>query len=175
MSIRPCPLKTKHKSLLRDSKPDFIFSLGSNFLCATHIIPVKNEEGVVMMFILNFDYILDEGSSDSLERLNHTSPSKADQCEYPLGKLTTKPPKTFLQPQTTIRLKKGSLVEDRWTRVVNKRAISHYKMISSGKKKSYFCCCWDCHNTTFNKLGTLQCIFHNLTFRGHNFVFRYMA
>uniref|UniRef100_A0A3Q4I3U3 Potassium channel, voltage gated eag related subfamily H, member 7 n=1 Tax=Neolamprologus brichardi TaxID=32507 RepID=A0A3Q4I3U3_NEOBR len=36
-------------------------------------------EGVVMMFILNFDYILDEGSSDSLERLNHTSPSKADQ------------------------------------------------------------------------------------------------
>ncbi|XP_049919058.1 potassium voltage-gated channel subfamily H member 7 isoform X2 [Epinephelus moara] len=52
---------------------------GSNFLCATHIIPVKNEEGVVMMFILNFDYILDEGSSDSLNRLNHTSPSKADQ------------------------------------------------------------------------------------------------
>ncbi|XP_058469047.1 potassium voltage-gated channel subfamily H member 7 isoform X1 [Solea solea] len=52
---------------------------GSNFLCATHIIPVKNEQGVVMMFILNFDYILEEGSSDSLERLNHTSPSKADQ------------------------------------------------------------------------------------------------
>lgn len=56
--------------------------LGSNFLCATHIIPVKNEEGVVIMFILNFDYILEEGSSDSLERLNQTSPSKADQCEY---------------------------------------------------------------------------------------------
>ncbi|KAM3585483.1 uncharacterized protein V6R79_018788 [Siganus canaliculatus] len=52
---------------------------GSDFLCATHIIPVKNEEGVVMMFILNFDYVLEEGSSDSLERLNHTSPSKADQ------------------------------------------------------------------------------------------------
>ncbi|XP_067349387.1 potassium voltage-gated channel subfamily H member 7 isoform X2 [Channa argus] len=52
---------------------------GSNFLCTTHIIPVKNEEGVVMMFILNFDYVLEEGSSDSLERLNHTSPSKADQ------------------------------------------------------------------------------------------------
>uniref|UniRef100_A0A674MRV4 Potassium voltage-gated channel subfamily H member 7 n=1 Tax=Takifugu rubripes TaxID=31033 RepID=A0A674MRV4_TAKRU len=42
---------------------------GSNFLCATHIIPVKNEEGVVIMFILNFDYILNEASSDSLERL----------------------------------------------------------------------------------------------------------
>ncbi|KAM8873231.1 voltage-gated inwardly rectifying potassium channel KCNH7-like isoform 2-T2 [Synchiropus picturatus] len=52
---------------------------GSNFLCATHIIPVKNEEGVVMMFILNFDYIIEEGSSDSLEKLNHTSPTKADQ------------------------------------------------------------------------------------------------
>ncbi|XP_029926420.1 potassium voltage-gated channel subfamily H member 7-like [Myripristis murdjan] len=55
---------------------------GSDFLCATHIIPVKNEEGVVMMFILNFDYILEEGSSDSLERLNHTSPSKADQWRF---------------------------------------------------------------------------------------------
>ncbi|CAB1450615.1 unnamed protein product [Pleuronectes platessa] len=52
---------------------------GSNFLCATHIIPVKSEGGVVMMFILNFDYILEEGSSDSLEKLNHTSPSKAEQ------------------------------------------------------------------------------------------------
>uniref|UniRef100_A0A8C8A5G8 Potassium channel, voltage gated eag related subfamily H, member 7 n=1 Tax=Oryzias sinensis TaxID=183150 RepID=A0A8C8A5G8_9TELE len=50
---------------------------GSNFLCNTHIIPVKNEEGVVMMFILNFDYILEEGSSDSLEKLNHASPSKS--------------------------------------------------------------------------------------------------
>uniref|UniRef100_A0A3Q3MTG1 Potassium channel, voltage gated eag related subfamily H, member 7 n=1 Tax=Mastacembelus armatus TaxID=205130 RepID=A0A3Q3MTG1_9TELE len=55
---------------------------GSNFLCATHIIPVKNEEGVVMMFILNFDYILGKGSSNSLERLNHTSPSKADQRRF---------------------------------------------------------------------------------------------
>ncbi|XP_069579416.1 voltage-gated inwardly rectifying potassium channel KCNH7-like isoform X2 [Brachyistius frenatus] len=32
-----------------------------------------------MMFILNFDYILEEGSSDSLEKLNHTSPARADQ------------------------------------------------------------------------------------------------
>ncbi|XP_056286935.1 potassium voltage-gated channel subfamily H member 7-like isoform X2 [Pseudoliparis swirei] len=52
---------------------------GSNFLCVTHVIPVKNEEGMVMMFILNFDYVLYEGSSDSLERLNHTSPAKADR------------------------------------------------------------------------------------------------
>ncbi|KAJ8255346.1 hypothetical protein GJAV_G00203830 [Gymnothorax javanicus] len=30
------------------------------------------------MFILNFDYVLDEGSSDSLERLKHTSPAKSN-------------------------------------------------------------------------------------------------
>uniref|UniRef100_A0A6Q2XGZ8 Potassium channel, voltage gated eag related subfamily H, member 7 n=1 Tax=Esox lucius TaxID=8010 RepID=A0A6Q2XGZ8_ESOLU len=51
---------------------------GSDFLCNTHIIPVKNEEGVVMMFILNFDYVPEEGSSDSLERLNPKSPAKAE-------------------------------------------------------------------------------------------------
>uniref|UniRef100_A0A8C7R748 Potassium channel, voltage gated eag related subfamily H, member 7 n=1 Tax=Oncorhynchus mykiss TaxID=8022 RepID=A0A8C7R748_ONCMY len=51
---------------------------GSDFLCNTHIIPVKNEEGMVMMFILNFDYILEEDSCDSLEGLNHTSPAKAE-------------------------------------------------------------------------------------------------
>ncbi|KAF5904151.1 potassium voltage-gated channel subfamily H member 7 isoform X2, partial [Clarias magur] len=50
----------------------------SDFLCNTHIIPVKNEEGVVMMFILNFDYVLEEDSSDSLERLNLTPPPKSD-------------------------------------------------------------------------------------------------
>ncbi|TTH38817.1 Potassium voltage-gated channel subfamily H member 7 [Bagarius yarrelli] len=49
---------------------------GSDFLCNTHIIPVKNEEGVVMMFILSFDYILDDGSIESLEHINHTSPSR---------------------------------------------------------------------------------------------------
>ncbi|XP_076871723.1 voltage-gated inwardly rectifying potassium channel KCNH7 isoform X3 [Brachyhypopomus gauderio] len=52
---------------------------GSDFLCNTHIIPVKNQEGVVMMFILSFDYVLEAGSMDSLERLNHTSPSRAQQ------------------------------------------------------------------------------------------------
>ncbi|KTG04989.1 hypothetical protein cypCar_00006301 [Cyprinus carpio] len=54
-------------------------STGSDFLCATHIIPVKNEEGVVMMFILSFDYVLKEGSMDSLDRLNHTSPARQEQ------------------------------------------------------------------------------------------------
>ncbi|XP_043096980.1 potassium voltage-gated channel subfamily H member 7-like [Puntigrus tetrazona] len=56
-----------------------LLSTGSDFLCATHIIPVKNEEGVVMMFILSFDYVLKEGSVDSLDRLNHTSPARQEQ------------------------------------------------------------------------------------------------
>uniref|UniRef100_A0A9J7YBJ6 Potassium channel, voltage gated eag related subfamily H, member 7 n=1 Tax=Cyprinus carpio carpio TaxID=630221 RepID=A0A9J7YBJ6_CYPCA len=55
---------------------------GSDFLCATHIIPVKNEEGVVMMFILSFDYVLKEGSMDSLDRLNHTSPARQEQRRF---------------------------------------------------------------------------------------------
>ncbi|KAJ3584651.1 hypothetical protein NHX12_015146 [Muraenolepis orangiensis] len=59
--------------------PFMFLSVGSDFLCTTHIIPVKNEEGVVILFILNFDYVLDESSSDSLEKLNHASPSKTDQ------------------------------------------------------------------------------------------------
>uniref|UniRef100_A0A671KLQ8 Potassium channel, voltage gated eag related subfamily H, member 7 n=1 Tax=Sinocyclocheilus anshuiensis TaxID=1608454 RepID=A0A671KLQ8_9TELE len=54
---------------------------GSDFLCVTHIIPVKNEEGVVMLFILSFDYVLKEGSMDSLDRLNHTSPARQEQSE----------------------------------------------------------------------------------------------
>lgn len=50
-------------------------------MCTTHIIPVKNQEGVVMMFILSFDYVLNDGSMDSLDRLNHTSPTRQEQSE----------------------------------------------------------------------------------------------
>uniref|UniRef100_A0A087YGX7 Potassium voltage-gated channel subfamily H member 7 n=1 Tax=Poecilia formosa TaxID=48698 RepID=A0A087YGX7_POEFO len=52
---------------------------GSDFQCTTHIIPVKNEEGVVMMFILNFDYVVDEGSDHSTENISPASPTKSDQ------------------------------------------------------------------------------------------------
>ncbi|KAM8857926.1 voltage-gated inwardly rectifying potassium channel KCNH7 [Synchiropus picturatus] len=52
---------------------------GSDFQCSIHIIPVKNEEGVVMMFILNFDCVQDEGSDSSTEKLSPTSPTKSDQ------------------------------------------------------------------------------------------------
>ncbi|XP_054471146.1 potassium voltage-gated channel subfamily H member 7-like [Anoplopoma fimbria] len=52
---------------------------GSDFQCNIHIIPVKNEEGVVMMFILNFDYIVDGESDHSTEKISPTSPTKSDQ------------------------------------------------------------------------------------------------
>nr|XP_046260457.1 potassium voltage-gated channel subfamily H member 7 isoform X1 [Scatophagus argus] len=52
---------------------------GSDFQCNTHIIPVKNEEGVVMMFILNFEYVVDEESDNSTEKISPTSPTKSDQ------------------------------------------------------------------------------------------------
>uniref|UniRef100_H2RQX2 Potassium voltage-gated channel subfamily H member 7 n=1 Tax=Takifugu rubripes TaxID=31033 RepID=H2RQX2_TAKRU len=47
----------------------------SDFQCNTHIIPVKNEEGVVMMFILNFEYVVDEESDNSTEKISQTSPT----------------------------------------------------------------------------------------------------
>uniref|UniRef100_A0A1A7WJ41 Potassium voltage-gated channel, subfamily H (Eag-related), member 7 n=3 Tax=Iconisemion striatum TaxID=60296 RepID=A0A1A7WJ41_9TELE len=52
---------------------------GSDFQCNTHIIPVKNEEGVVIMFILNFELVLDEGSDRSTENITPSSPTKSDQ------------------------------------------------------------------------------------------------
>ncbi|XP_029386667.1 voltage-gated inwardly rectifying potassium channel KCNH7 [Echeneis naucrates] len=52
---------------------------GTDFQCNIHIIPVKNEEGVVMMFILNFDYVVDDGSDSSTEKISPTSPTKSDQ------------------------------------------------------------------------------------------------
>uniref|UniRef100_A0A8C6PDF4 Potassium voltage-gated channel subfamily H member 7 n=1 Tax=Nothobranchius furzeri TaxID=105023 RepID=A0A8C6PDF4_NOTFU len=48
---------------------------GSDFQCNTHIIPVKNEEGVVIMFILNFELVLDEGSDRSTENITPASPT----------------------------------------------------------------------------------------------------
>lgn len=35
-----------------------------------------------MMFILNFDYVLDEGSDSSTEKISPESPTKSDQSEY---------------------------------------------------------------------------------------------
>ncbi|XP_041487311.1 potassium voltage-gated channel subfamily H member 7 isoform X1 [Microtus oregoni] len=50
---------------------------GSTFICNTHIIPVKNQEGVAMMFIINFEYVTDEDSAASPERVNPILPVKS--------------------------------------------------------------------------------------------------
>ncbi|XP_074159367.1 voltage-gated inwardly rectifying potassium channel KCNH7 isoform X4 [Sminthopsis crassicaudata] len=49
---------------------------GSTFICNTHIIPVKNQEGVAMMFIINFEYVTDEENATSPERFNPILPTK---------------------------------------------------------------------------------------------------
>ncbi|XP_031410156.1 potassium voltage-gated channel subfamily H member 7 [Meleagris gallopavo] len=49
---------------------------GSTFICNTHIIPVKNQEGVAMMFIINFEYVTDEENIASPEKCNPILPSK---------------------------------------------------------------------------------------------------
>ncbi|XP_039238005.1 potassium voltage-gated channel subfamily H member 7 isoform X5 [Pipra filicauda] len=49
---------------------------GSTFICNTHIIPVKNQEGVAMMFIINFEYVTDEENVASPEKSKPILPSK---------------------------------------------------------------------------------------------------
>ncbi|XP_074451066.1 voltage-gated inwardly rectifying potassium channel KCNH7 isoform X7 [Larus michahellis] len=49
---------------------------GSTFICNTHIIPVKNQEGVAMMFIINFEYVTDDENVASPERCKPILPSK---------------------------------------------------------------------------------------------------
>ncbi|XP_077037616.1 voltage-gated inwardly rectifying potassium channel KCNH7 isoform X5 [Agelaius phoeniceus] len=49
---------------------------GSTFICNTHIIPVKNQEGVAMMFIINFEYVTDEENVTSPEKSKPILPSK---------------------------------------------------------------------------------------------------
>uniref|UniRef100_A0A4W5RWP6 Potassium voltage-gated channel subfamily H member 7 n=1 Tax=Hucho hucho TaxID=62062 RepID=A0A4W5RWP6_9TELE len=70
---------------------------GSDFQCYTHIIPVKNEEGVVMLFILNFDYVLEEGkdpdavmvdSPSSVALTNFQSPPTKENCSPTTAKDT---------------------------------------------------------------------------------------
>ncbi|XP_034999021.1 potassium voltage-gated channel subfamily H member 2 [Hippoglossus stenolepis] len=48
---------------------------GQCFLCMVDVVPVKNEDGVVIMFILNFDVMTDETLVDHKEELNHRLPT----------------------------------------------------------------------------------------------------
>uniref|UniRef100_A0A8C5UEB5 Potassium voltage-gated channel subfamily H member 7 n=1 Tax=Malurus cyaneus samueli TaxID=2593467 RepID=A0A8C5UEB5_9PASS len=53
---------------LSNSKKYCLLSVRSTFICNTHIIPVKNQEGVAMMFIINFEYVTDEENAASPEK-----------------------------------------------------------------------------------------------------------
>uniref|UniRef100_A0AAX7UK16 Voltage-gated inwardly rectifying potassium channel KCNH2 n=1 Tax=Astatotilapia calliptera TaxID=8154 RepID=A0AAX7UK16_ASTCA len=44
---------------------------GQCILCMVDVVPVKNEDGVVIMFILNFEVMTDESLRDHKQELNH--------------------------------------------------------------------------------------------------------
>ncbi|XP_034028082.1 potassium voltage-gated channel subfamily H member 2 [Thalassophryne amazonica] len=48
---------------------------GECFLCMVDVVPVKNEEGVVIMFILNFEVMTEETLQDHKRDLNHLLPT----------------------------------------------------------------------------------------------------
>ncbi|KAK7881866.1 hypothetical protein WMY93_030275 [Mugilogobius chulae] len=45
------------------------------FLCMVDVVPVKNEDGVVIMFILNFEVMTDDSLIDGRTELNHRLPT----------------------------------------------------------------------------------------------------
>ncbi|XP_024910400.1 potassium voltage-gated channel subfamily H member 2-like [Cynoglossus semilaevis] len=48
---------------------------GQCFQCTVNVVPVKNEDGLVIMFILNFEVMADETLHDCNEELNHRLPT----------------------------------------------------------------------------------------------------
>lgn len=48
---------------------------GQCILCMVDVVPVKNEDGVVIMFILNFEVMTDETLRDDKQDLNHRLPT----------------------------------------------------------------------------------------------------
>ncbi|XP_044032324.1 potassium voltage-gated channel subfamily H member 2 isoform X1 [Siniperca chuatsi] len=48
---------------------------GHCFLCMVDVVPVKNEDGMVIMFILNFEVMTEETFRDHKEELNHRLPT----------------------------------------------------------------------------------------------------
>uniref|UniRef100_A0A3B4TBG7 Voltage-gated inwardly rectifying potassium channel KCNH2 n=1 Tax=Seriola dumerili TaxID=41447 RepID=A0A3B4TBG7_SERDU len=47
---------------------------GQCFLCMVDVVPVKNEDGVVIMFILNFEVMSEDTLQDHKQELNHRRP-----------------------------------------------------------------------------------------------------
>nr|XP_056717322.1 potassium voltage-gated channel subfamily H member 7 isoform X2 [Euleptes europaea] len=55
---------------------------GSAFMCNTHIIPVKNQDGVALMFIINFEYVTDEENVESPEKFNQILSAKVANRKF---------------------------------------------------------------------------------------------
>lgn len=53
----------------------FSFSVtGAGFLCLIDVVPVKKEDGVVIMFILNFEVMTEDKLHSPNQGLNHRLP-----------------------------------------------------------------------------------------------------
>lgn len=61
---------------------------GQCFLCMVDVVPVKNEDGVVIMFILNFEGMTDEIQLARKQELNHRLPTWLVTGNYWLGSFT---------------------------------------------------------------------------------------
>ena len=48
---------------------------GQCFLCLVDVVPVKNEDGLVIMFILNFEVMSENKLQDTSQELNHRLPT----------------------------------------------------------------------------------------------------
>lgn len=56
--------------------PCLSYSAGSCFLCLVDVVPVKNEDGAVIMFILNFEVVMEKDMAGSpAHDTNHRGPS----------------------------------------------------------------------------------------------------
>lgn len=53
----------------------FSSDVGHCFLCMVDVVPVKNEDGLVIMFILNFEVMTEGPYPDHKEELNHRLPT----------------------------------------------------------------------------------------------------
>ena len=52
-----------------------IHPAGQSFRCMVDVVPVKNEDGMVIMFILNFEVMTEETFQDQRQELNHRLPT----------------------------------------------------------------------------------------------------
>uniref|UniRef100_A0A3Q2Y1Q8 Voltage-gated inwardly rectifying potassium channel KCNH2 n=1 Tax=Hippocampus comes TaxID=109280 RepID=A0A3Q2Y1Q8_HIPCM len=85
---------------------------GQCFLCMVDVVPVKNEDGMVIMFILNFEVMTEETSRDGKQELNHRLPTWLVTGNYRLDCLKHL---VFLFPRSALQSWPEDHVEDHRT------------------------------------------------------------